>query len=170
MPVNHDSPFFSENLKRLDALLKGVGEDIFVGSNALNRPGKVKGKIIGGNLSILYSLQATPYEIDTADNILFIEDVGEQLYHLDRMLNNLKLSGKLTSLGGIVAGGFTSMQDKKRPFGKSPEEIIHDAVRDYAFPVMFNFPAGHMENNRPFILGTLVQLDINEEGATLKYS
>lgn len=170
MPVNHDSPFFEDNLKRLDALLKGDKVEITIEPNVLNRTGQGNGKLSGGNLSILYSAQATPYEVDTSNSILFIEDVGEQLYHLDRMMFNLKLSGKLNHLNGLIAGGFTAMQDKKRPFGKNTEEIILDSVAEYSYPVVFNFPAGHMENNRPFILGAQVRLDVNDEGAKIIYN
>ena len=118
----------------------------------------------------MYSMQATPYELNTRDNILFIEDVGEQLYHLDRIMNNLKLSGKLAHLKGLIAGGFTAMQDKKRPFGKRTEEIILDAVDEYDYPVFFNFPAGHMENNQPFILGTGIEIEVKEEMVTMVYN
>ena len=128
----------------------------------MNRKGICRGKLLGGNLTIIQNLQSTPFEFETRNAILFIEDVGEQLYHLDRMMNNLLLSGTLKNLNGLIVGGLTEMQDKKRPFGKTANEIVMDAVRDFDFPVAFDFPAGHMENNTPFLLGIEVELELNE--------
>ncbi len=169
MPVNFSSPYFQENLLQLDSILKGEMPEVRINGNTLNRMGTCRGKLVGGNLSILYSLQSTSFEIDTKDNILFIEDVGEQLYHLDRMLNNLRLSGKLKGLKGLITGGMTAMEDKKRPFGKSPYEIIGEAVKNYNFPVAFDFPAGHIDNNVPFILGTEIELSVNGDTSYVKY-
>ena len=169
MPVNFDNQNFSDNLEQLNNILQGKLNDIQIGSSPLNRSGKASGTLVGGNLSILYSLQATPYELDTANSILFIEDVGEQLYHLDRMLNNFRLSGKLDSVKGLIVGGLTDMQDKKRPFGKRAEEIVSDAVKSFNYPVAFDFPAGHTQNNHPFLLGVDINLTVNEEGSTIQY-
>lgn len=170
MPINSDGPYFNENLKHLNSLLKGEKKSIKISPHSLNRTGLSTGKIIGGNLSIIYNLQATTFEINTDNAILFIEDVGEQLYHLDRMMNNLLLSGKLKNLSGLIVGGMTEMQDKKRPFGKTAYEIVNDAVKSFDFPVSFNFPAGHMENNTPFLLGAEVELEVNKgDAAVLKY-
>ena len=169
MPVNAKSPFFQENLQQLDAILKGKRPEIKISHHSLNRPGNYKGRLVGGNLSILYSLQATPYEIDTKGKILFIEDVGEQLYHLDRMLNNLRLSGKLKDLKGLIVGGMTAMEDKKRPFGKSPYEIVLEAAQDFGFPIAFDFPAGHIDNNVPFVLGEEITLSVTAEKSVIRY-
>lgn len=158
MPVNFKSPHFNDNLSQLNGILRGNMGKIHIKSDPLNSPGNVSGRLVGGNLSILLNLQSTPFEIDTKDAILFIEDVGEQLYHLDRMMQNLILSGKLSHLKGLIVGGMTDMSDKTRPFGKTPNEIVHEAVKDFGYPVIFNFPAGHMSNNVPFILGAKVQL------------
>ncbi len=168
MPVNFDRPQFSENLKKLNNILQGQKPEIDATMNFLNRNGECGGILVGGNLSILYSLQATPFQINTKNKILFIEDVGEQLYHLDRMLNNFKLSGKLKYLKGLIVGGMTDMQDKKRPFGKTAYEIVHDAVKEDDYPVLFDFPAGHLDNNEPFILGAEAELTVNHDYAFLK--
>ena len=170
MPVNANSPFFQENLRQLDAILKGKRPEIKNTNHPLNRFGSCRGRLVGGNLSILYSLQSTAYEIDTKNKILFIEDVGEQLYHLDRMLNNLKLSGKLKHLKGLIVGGMTSMEDKKRPFGKSSYEIIREAVNDFGFPVAFDFPAGHVDNNIPFVLGEEIKLSVTADNSIISYT
>jgi muramoyltetrapeptide carboxypeptidase len=168
MPINFDKPQFRDNLIKLNSILKGAKPEFEVKAHELNRHGICKGTLVGGNLSILYSLQATPYEINTKNKILFIEDVGEQFYHLDRMLNNLRLSGKLKYLRGLVVGGMTEMQDKKRPFGKTAYEIIQEAVRGYDYPVLFDFPAGHLDNNIPFILGAETELQVGISCAIIK--
>ena len=118
--------------------------------------------MVGGNLSILYSLIASKSDIDTNGKVLFIEDLDEYLYHVDRMMMSLKRSGKLENLAGLVVGGMTVMNDNKIPFGKTAEEIILDAVKDYNFPVCFNFPAGHIDNNQALIMGKKVKLVVAE--------
>jgi len=170
MPVNYSSPYFNANLKAFDSLLKGNFNDIIVPPDLLNRFGSVTGKLVGGNISILINLQSTPFEIVSNGNILFLEDVGEQLYHLDRMMQNLLLSGKLSNLRGLIVGGLTDMQDKKRPFGKNPNEIVLDAVKNFQYPVAFNFPAGHMENNVPFLMGTDIELEVTTTQAKISFS
>jgi muramoyltetrapeptide carboxypeptidase len=170
MPVNFGSPFFAAGLEALDQLLKGERSGMEFDANPMNRSGEAMGKLVGGNLSLLINLQSTPFEIITRGAVLFIEDVGEQLYHLDRMMRNLLLSGKLNGLKGLIVGGMTEMSDKKRPFGKTPDEIVLDAVKDFNYPVAFSFPAGHMENNRPFLLGTTVELSAGPSKTEIKYS
>ncbi|MBN1952573.1 MAG: LD-carboxypeptidase [Bacteroidales bacterium] len=169
MPVNYSSEYFQENLQRLDAILRGRNDGISVNPNPLNIEGKCRAEVVGGNLSILYSLQGTPYEIITDGKILFIEDVGEQLYHLDRIMQNLSLSSKLRKLKGLVVGAFSDMKDKKRPFGRTAGEIVRSYVEGNGIPVAFGFPAGHIENNEPFILGREAELSVTAEGAFLNY-
>lgn len=170
MPVNFGNPQFADNLSQLNRILQGQKPNIEISGNPLNRNGESKGILVGGNLSILYSLQSTPYALETKNKILFIEDVGEQLYHLDRMLNNFLLSGKLKYLKGLVVGAMTDMQDKKRPFGKTPYEIILDAVKQYGYPVSFGFPAGHIDNNVPFILGHEIALQVQDNRSLIVYN
>ncbi|MFZ7114424.1 MAG: S66 peptidase family protein [Bacteroidota bacterium] len=129
----------------------------------LNRKGKSKGRLVGGNLSILYSMSGTPSEIDTAGKILFLEDLDEYLYHVDRMMMNLKRSGKLKDLAGLIVGGMSEMKDNPIPFGKTAEEIIHDAVKEFSFPVVYGFPAGHIPNNYPLIMGSEVTLNVTDK-------
>jgi muramoyltetrapeptide carboxypeptidase len=170
MPVNIDSPNYSDNLKKLKNILDGHKPEIIIGTHELNRTGNAKGKLVGGNLSILYSLQSTKYEIDTFGNILFIEDVGEQLYHIDRMMQNLLHSGKLEGLNGLIIGGLTDMKDKRRPFGRTAEEIILDTVKRFEFPVSFGFPGGHMDNNKPFIMGAEIIFTVDKVHSKIIYS
>lgn len=129
----------------------------------LNRKGKSKGRLVGGNLSILYSMSGTPSELDTAGKILFLEDLDEYLYHVDRMMMNLKRSGKLKDLAGLIVGGMSEMKDNPIPFGKTAEEIIHDAVKEFSFPVVYGFPAGHIPNNYPLIMGSEVTLNVTDK-------
>lgn len=123
--------------------------------------------IVGGNLSILYSLLGTPFELDTQGKILFLEDVGEHLYHLDRMMNSFKLAGKLKGIQALLVGGFTEMKDNKRPFGKSYLEIIRSYLPE-DLPIIAGFPAGHQSNNIPIPFGMPCKLNIYDGKFELK--
>ena len=103
--------------------------------------------MVGGNLSILYSLRGTPAEVDYRGKILFIEDLCEYRYHIDRMIQNLRYSGILEELSGLVVGQFTDMKDGATPFGQTAYEIIAEAVREYEYPVLFGYPAGHADDH-----------------------
>jgi len=138
------------------------------GPSELNRQGKASGVLTGGNLSMLYSVRGTPYDIDTRGKILFIEDLGEYLYHIDRIMMNFKVGGKLDSLAGLIVGGFTSMKDNEEPFGKNAEEIVRDAVAEFEYPVAFNFPAGHQEENYALKFGEWTDLIVEGPNSTLQ--
>lgn len=166
MPLN-----FSKNQEATRSLIKallGKLTEIETEENYSNIEGTTSGQLVGGNLSLLYALSGTPYDIDTRDKILFIEDLDEYLYHLDRMMMQLKLSGKLSCLKGLIVGGMTDMKDNAIPFGKLPEEIILDAVKDYNYPVCFDFPAGHIDKNLAIYFGREVELTVNDT-ANLKF-
>jgi muramoyltetrapeptide carboxypeptidase len=135
----------------------------------LNILGEAEGTLIGGNLSLLYALSGSESEIDFADKILFIEDVDEMLYHIDRMMMQLKRAGKLKNLKGLIVGGMTDMKDNAIPYGFSAEEIIFEHIKGYNFPVCFNFPSGHTEQNLALYLGKEVELNIQKDIITLKY-
>lgn len=134
-----------------------------------NKIGKASGELVGGNLSILYSLFGSPSAIDCSDKILFIEDLDEYLYHIDRMMMNLKRNGCLESIKGIVVGSMTKMKDNDIPWGKNAIEIIEDVTKKYNIPILYNFPAGHIQDNRALILGHTVTLDVQEKGGTLTF-
>jgi muramoyltetrapeptide carboxypeptidase len=153
-------------LSLMEALTSGHSQ-VEMEPNPLNRPGKASGELVGGNLSLLYNLQGTPWQLDTRGKILFLEDVAEYLYHLDRMMQNLRLSGQLKDLSGLVVGGFSDMKDNDSPFGKSIFEIIREAVQPYNFPVCFDFPAGHIPKNISLILGASYDLVVDDK-CTLK--
>lgn len=126
----------------------------------LNRQGIAEAELVGGNLSLLYALTGSVSDIDTKGKILFLEDLDEYLYHIDRMMLNLKRSGKLSHLKGLVVGGMTDMKDNAIPFGKNAEEIILDAVKEFQYPVCFDFPAGHVDLNLPLYLGRKIKLEV----------
>lgn len=134
-----------------------------------NRSGKGQGRLIGGNLAILHSILASRSDGPYDNKILFIEDVGEQLYNIDRMLWTLKRANKLDKLQGLIVGGFTSLKDGDPSFGQRFEEIIMDKVAEYDFPVCFDFPAGHIENNHSLLFGKELELHVKNEETSLKY-
>lgn len=170
MPVNYSAEK-GETLSwsKLKSLLFGELPCYEAEPHPLNRPGTAAGKLVGGNLSVLYSMTATPFDIDTSGCILFIEDLDEYLYHIDRMMMNLKLSGKLDRLAGLIVGGMSDMKDNAVPFGKDATEIIADYTRNSSFPVIFNFPAGHTEENYPLILGMEAEISSGSEKAVVRY-
>ena len=163
MPIN----FVNNSNKSLQSLknsLLGELNRIEYKSNIFNRLGQVDAEIAGGNLSILYSLLGSNSDIDTEGKILFIEDLDEYLYHIDRMMMNLKRNGKLAKLKGLIVGGMNDMNDNKILFGKSAEEIILEHTKDYAYPICFGFPAGHKNDNRCIKLGEKSVLKITVSG------
>ncbi len=127
-----------------------------------DRKGNAEGVLTAGNLAILCSLIGTASDIQTDGKILFIEEVGEYLYRLDRMMWQLKRAGKLNNLAGLIVGGLTEMKDNETSFGKTAHEIIKECVEEYDYPVCFDFPAGHQDDNRAMIFGRKVYLEINE--------
>ena len=139
------------------------------GSFELNRAGAGSGQLVGGNLSLLYALNNSASDIDTEGKILFIEDLDEYLYHLDRMILSLKRAGKLEKLAGLVIGGMSDMKDNAIPFGRTAEEIIMEAVQEYHYPVCFHFPAGHIERNLPLIMGRMSKLEVSDGGVRLSF-
>jgi muramoyltetrapeptide carboxypeptidase len=158
MPINfHVSNEANETLRKV---LFGEKLSYEIEFHPLNRKGNATGELVGGNLSLLYALTGSDSDIDPNGKILFIEDLDEYLYHIDRMMINLKRSGKLKGLAGLVVGGMTDMKDNEIPFGKTAEEIIMDAVKEYNYPVCFNVPAGHIDKNFALIFGRKVNLEV----------
>ncbi|HKI87755.1 MAG TPA: LD-carboxypeptidase [Draconibacterium sp.] len=158
----------AENLTSLMQLLTGEKVSYSFKNGEFNRTGVATGELVGGNLSILSSLQGTKYELNTDGKILFLEDIDEFLYHTDRMMYQLKLSGKLANLAGLVLGDFTEMKDNESPFGKTIHEIIAESVEEYNYPFCFGFPAGHDKKNLALTFGQTWELNIADNFSTLK--
>lgn len=143
--------------------------------NTFFRQGIAKGQLVGGNLSVLYSLCGSPSAIDTKGKILFIEDLDEYLYHMDRMMQNLKRNGFFEQLSGLIVGGMNAMRDNTKafgfktdnPFGKTAREIVSETITGYNFPVCFDFPAGHMENNIALTMGKEVKMEVKDSSVIL---
>ncbi|MCR4680624.1 MAG: LD-carboxypeptidase [Bacteroidales bacterium] len=154
MPINvHEGEREIAANQSLLAALTGQPLHYKLYTHPLNKPGYFEAPIIGGNLSVLYSLMGSPSDIDTDGKILFIEDLDEYLYHIDRMMTNLERSGKLDHLAGLIVGHMSDMHDNTIPYGKTAEEIVAEHCARHDFPVIFNFPAGHEADNRAIRLG-----------------
>lgn len=161
MPINIPKASV-EAIETFRLALFGERLEYEIEADAMNRFGKASGVIVGGNLSILYSLLGSKSALDCSDKILFIEDLDEYLYHIDRMMMNLKRNGCLESIKGIVVGAMVKMKDNEIPWGKNALEIIKDVTKKYDIPVIYNFPAGHIHDNRALILGNKATIDVNE--------
>jgi muramoyltetrapeptide carboxypeptidase len=154
----------TESFKLLIDLLKGQLPEYHIQPHYLNRFGKAENTLVGGNLTIIQSLRGTNLDFNPKGKILFIEDIGEYYYHLDRMMMNLKTGKVLENICGLIVGYFTDMKDGETPFGKSTYEIIMEAVEPYNFPVVFGFPAGHELPDFPLLMGGKVVLEVAEDG------
>jgi muramoyltetrapeptide carboxypeptidase len=160
----------SENSYYIQSLRKAlIGEPLEYSfpASAFNRPGIAEGLVVGGNLAILGHLSGSVSQASTEGKILFIEDIGEHLYNVDRLLLNLKRSGQLDGLKALLVGTFTDMEDTERPFGQTLEEIIWDKVEEYDYPVAFNFPCGHDTENVTLPLGVQMRLEVGHDGSRL---
>jgi muramoyltetrapeptide carboxypeptidase len=158
-----------EAVESLRLSLFGQPLQYAIDPHPMNRLGKASGELVGGNLSILYSLLGSPSAIDCKDKILYIEDLDEYLYHIDRMMMNLKRNGCLESLKGIIVGSMTDMKDNDIPWGKNALEIVQDVTKNYTIPMIFNFPAGHIHDNRALILGNTVTIEVTENCSTVVF-
>jgi len=169
MPINFPDEGTAVAIESLRKALFGEPLEYSIASAPLNLDGNASGILTGGNLSILYSLTGSASDIQTENKILFIEDLDEYLYHIDRMMMNLKRSGKLSGIKGLVVGGLTKMNDNAVPFGKQAEQIINEYGREAGIPVCFGFPAGHIPDNRALIMGREVQLSISPDNVSLQF-
>lgn len=163
---------FEENTKEalssLLNVLNGIENQYKIQPNKLNIQGKVEAQIVGGNLAIIYSLLGTNSDVNCDDKILFIEEIGEAIYSVDRMFYALKKSGKLAKIKGLIVGGMTNMKDSELPFGKSVEEVIHDHISPLDIPLVFDFPAGHIDDNRALIIGKKATLSVGEDAVIFR--
>ncbi len=164
----NDGGFKDKYTGSLFAALAGDKGMYTAAANKQNKVGVATGKLVGGNLSLLANAVGTASDIKTNNHILFIEDIGEQLYVADRMLYQLKRSGKLNTIAGLVVGGFTDMKDTERPFGKNIFQLIKDIVKEYDYPICFNFPISHNRENVAVKIGCRYQLSVNKNEVSLK--
>lgn len=155
-------------VQSLLSALTGHRTEIHCEGDLLNRKGEAVGELVGGNLSILAHLCGTSSELKTRGKILFLEDVGEYAYNVDRMMYQLKRSGRLDKLAGLIVGGFTDMKDTTRPFGSTVYEIIHEAVKEYDYPAAFGFPVGHGKENYALKCGMGYKLKVTKKKVTLE--
>lgn len=156
-----------ETFETLMSALEGKSYEISSPPNENNRKGIASGKLIGGNLSIVYSLLGTKEVYDFDDTILFLEDLAEHYYHLDRMFFALKKAGALDKIKGLIIGGMTDMEDTTVPFGMSTEELVLQHFQYRKIPISFDFPAGHIDDNRALVFGKTVSFEVNEAGSRL---
>ena len=160
----------NESISLLKKTLFGEKLSYTIEGNNYNIEGNSNGQLIGGNLTLLHCLLGSESSIDTDGKILFIEDLGEYLYHIDRMLISLKRAGYFDNCKGLIVGDFTDMRKNTTPFGRNLKELILDIVREYDFPVSFGFPAGHGEKNYPMILGREINLEVSKQQSTINFS
>lgn len=169
MPKSFDDSS-KEALASLKRALFGESMDYsYQQSDFPNRSGEGTGQLIGGNLAILQSILSSPSDGSYDDKVLFIEDVGESFYNIDRMLWTLKRAKKLDKLAGLIVGGFTSLKDSEPAFGQRFEEIILDKVQEFNYPVAFSYPAGHIDNNHTLVMGAKIHLTVKNEETSVKY-
>ena len=161
-------PEESDQITSFKNLLFGTPSNFSIKPEAENRPGRAVGKLIGGNLSVMMGMRSTPFDLDFHNNILFIEDVGEKPYQIDRMMQSLRLSGVLKQISGLVVGQFSDY-DEDPLMMQSVAEIILAAVSEYDYPVCFNFPAGHVDYNLSFVLGEQAELFVETDKVHLNY-
>lgn len=161
-------PTADDSVKFLKNILVGELPEYKVPTHALNRVGESQAILIGGNLSVFMGLRGSQYDFDYKNKILFIEDIAEEPYHIDRMMQNLRFSGALAQLSGLIVGQFSDCCEDPQ-MKQTISEIIINAVKDYNYPVCFNFPVGHVDYNLPLINGTEIRFIVTDESVNLKF-
>lgn len=164
----NDGEFKNQYIQSLHDALLGKKADYKTEGNILDQPGKAKGILVGGNLSLLVNVIGTSSDIKTKNKILFIEEIGEYIYSVDRMMYQLKRSGKLDDLKGLIIGRFSDMKDTTIPFGQTVEEAIKDLMKEYNYPICFGFPVSHEKENYALKIGVKYTLKVEENLVELK--
>lgn len=157
------------SIETLKKALFGEKLNYTLKGSKFNREGSVSAPIVGGNLTLLHTMLGSDTSIDTSGKILFIEEIGEYKYHIDRMLQSLKRAGYFDNCVGLVVGDMTKLKKNTTPWGSSIEQLILDALAEYDFPIAFNMPAGHEDDNRAIVLGRTVELVVNKDKSTLTF-
>jgi muramoyltetrapeptide carboxypeptidase len=164
----NDDGYANEFVGSLKQALEGRSMSYECAGHEFNNKGEAIGELVGGNLALLAHLVGTPSDIKTKGRILFIEDVGEYLYNIDRMMRQLQRSGKFDKLAGLIIGGFSDTKDTERPFGQNVYELIHDIVKDYDYPVSFGFPVSHEKENYALKVGVGHRLKVGRSRVLLQ--
>lgn len=164
----NDGEFLNEYIQSLKKALKGNKLSYKTKSHPFNKTGKASGELIGGNLSLVAHMIGSKSSYNTKGKILFLEDVGEYTYNVDRMMIQLERSGMLSQLAGLIIGGFTEMKDTVIPFGANVTELIHERVSKYKYPVCFDFPVSHSRENYPLKVGVKHELVVARSSVQLK--
>jgi len=159
-----------ESLDTFKSAIFGHPENYTLEGSSFNKVGETSGELIGGNLTVLHTMLGSKTSLDTSGKILFIEEIGEYKYHIDRMLQSMKRAGYFDNLNGLIVGNMSKMRKNTTLWGTSAEELIIDALEEYDFPIAFNMPAGHEKDNRALVLGRKVNLVVGKSEATLKFS
>jgi len=158
-----------ESYELIFDILKGKTPKYSLKSHQFNKQGNIEGELVGGNLALIYALLGTQYSFDFKDKILFIEDIGENFYALDRMIMSLELAGVFNKISGLIVGGMTNMGDEKEnkqyeeSFDEFAYQLISDRISKYNFPVVFGFPNGHIKDNRPLIIGSYIKMKVADK-------
>ena len=167
--LTQDITEVQESVDTFKAALFGNPSNYDLEGSKYNREGEAKGQLIGGNLTILHTMLGSDTSLDTSGKILFIEEIGEYKYHIDRMLQSMKRAGYFENLNGLVVGDMSKLRKNTTLWGTSVEQLILDAIAEYDFPIAFNMPAGHEDDNRALVLGRTVELKVGKESSELSY-
>lgn len=167
--LTQDITEVQESVDTFKAALFGNPPNYDLEGSKYNREGEAKGQLIGGNLTILHTMLGSDTSLDTSGKILFIEEIGEYKYHIDRMLQSMKRAGYFENLNGLVVGDMSKLRKNTTLWGTSIEQLILDALAEYDFPIAFNMPAGHEDDNRALVLGRTVELKVGKESSELSY-
>lgn len=168
--LTKDISEIKETVATFKSAIYGKPENYTLKGSKYNRVGETSGELVGGNLTMLHTMLGSETSIDTSGKILFIEEIGEYKYHIDRMLQSLKRAGYFDNLKGLVVGDMSKLRKNTTLWGTSVEQLILDALADYDFPIAFNVPAGHEKDNRALVLGRVVDLKVAKNSSTLKFS
>jgi muramoyltetrapeptide carboxypeptidase len=167
--LTDDLSKIEESLETFKCALFGKPLNYTINGSLYNKTGSVTAPLVGGNLTLLHTMLGSKTSIDTSGKILFIEEIGEYKYHIDRMLQSLKRAGYFENLKGLIVGDMSKMRKNTTPWGTSIEQLILDVVAEYDFPVLFGFPAGHEDDNRALILGRTIQLTVGKDKSTVVF-
>ena len=169
MPINFEKDDYSTESLRRALFGESISYHVQAPLDFKNKTGIAQGELVGGNLSLIYALQNSSSDLDTEGKILFLEDLDEYLYHIDRMVLSLKRAEKISKLKGLIVGGMNDMKDNLIPFGKNAEQIIAEHVAAFDFPVCYGFPAGHGVKNYALLFGKNVKLTVSENASELMF-